>query len=73
MMKHERTAFYCAISFTRSALLGNHISLEDSVSVITVLTDKPKLELTESLEFVLSKRDVQLSDAVHFHFYSFLF
>lgn len=42
------------------------------MSVTTVLTDKPKLELTESLEFVLSKRDVQLSDAVHFHFYSFL-
>ena len=31
---------------------GEH-SLEDSVGVSTVLTDKPKLELTESLEFVL--------------------
>lgn len=36
------------------------------MGVSTVLTDKLKLELTESLEFVLSRRDVQLLDAAHF-------
>lgn len=41
------------------------------MSVSTVLIHKPTLELTESLEFVLSKGNVQLLDVIHFLFYSF--